>query len=75
VEHEVDRHDAMRNQMLKSCVNRREQMLSDGVQLAFDMEQWNSLNSAEEPIALRTDLALDIEIRKAADDEGESEVA
>ena len=71
----VDIHDATRNQMLKSCVNRREQMVSDGVQLTFDMEQWNNLNPAEEPIALPMDLALDIEIRKAADDEEGSEAA
>jgi hypothetical protein len=41
---------------------------SDGLQLTLDMEHWNSLNPVEEPIALPMDLALDIEIRKAADD-------
>ena len=60
---------------VKSCVNRREQMVSDGVQLTFDMEQWDNLNPAEEPIALPMDLALDIQIRKAADDEEGSEAA
>jgi hypothetical protein len=70
----VDIHDATRHQMLKSCVNRREQMVSDGLQLTFDMEEWNSLNPSEEPILLPMDLALDIEIRKAAGEE-ESEAA
>jgi hypothetical protein len=64
----LDINDATRTQMLKSCVNRREQMVSDGLQLTLDMEHWNSLNPVEEPIALPMDLALDIEIRKAADD-------
>ena len=65
----VDINDATRPQMLKSCVNRREQMVSDGLQLTFDMDHWNSLNPTEEPLTLPMDLALDIEIRKAADDD------
>ncbi len=65
----VDIQDATRNQMLKSCVNRREQMVSDGLQLSFDMDRWNSINPAEEPIALPMDLELDIEIRRAADED------
>ncbi len=64
----VDIHDASRYQMLKSCVNRREQMVSDGLQLTLDMDHWNSINPEEEPLALPMDLTLDIEIRKAADD-------
>jgi hypothetical protein len=70
----VDIHDATRNQMLKSCVNRREQMVSDGLQLTLDMDHWNSINQNEEPLALPMDLTLDIEIRKAADD-AEAEAA
>lgn len=71
----VDIHDATRSQMLKSCVNRREQMISDGVQLTFDMDRWNSINPAEEPISLPMDLTLDIEIRRAAEDGDEEEAA
>lgn len=67
--------DATRNQMLKSCVNRREQMVSDGLQLSFDMEHWNSLNEKEKPIDLPMDLAMDIEIRKAAADEPDEDAA
>lgn len=67
----VDIREANRGQMVKSCVNRREQMVSDGLQLSFDMEHWNNINPDEEPIALPMDLTLDIEIRRAADDEEE----
>jgi len=66
----VDIEDATRNQMLKSAVNRREQMVSDGLQLSFDLDHWNSINPTDEPISLPMDLTLDIEIRKAADDDG-----
>ena len=55
--------------MLKSTVNRREQMVSDGVQLTFDLEHWNSINPSEEPIALPMDLTPDIEWRKNAEDD------
>ena len=65
----VDIDEATRKQMLMSSVNRREQMVSDGLNLTFDMDHWNSVNPDEKPIALPMDLTLDIEIRKAADDE------
>ena len=65
----VDIQDATRNQMLKSTVNRREQMVSDGVQLTFDLEHWNSINPSEEPIVLPMDLTPDIEWRKNAEDD------
>jgi hypothetical protein len=65
----VDIQDATRNQMLKSTVNRREQMVSDGVQLRFDLEHWNRINPSEEPIVLPMDLTPDIEWRKNAEDD------
>jgi hypothetical protein len=65
----VDIDEATRNQMLKSAVNRREQMVSDGYNLTLDLDHWNSANSDEEPIQLPMDLAFDIELRKAADDD------
>jgi len=69
----VDIDEATRNQMLKSAVNRREQMVSDGYNLTLDLDHWNNVNSDKEPIALPMDLTLDIEIRKAAeDDEGDA---
>ena len=71
----VDIDEATRNQMLKSAVNRREQMVSDGYNLTLDLDHWNSINPEKETIALPMDLTLDIEIRKAADDEDNDDVA
>jgi hypothetical protein len=71
----VDIHDATRNQMHKSCVNRREQMVSDGLQLTLDMDHWNSINPNEQPLTLPMDLTLDIEIRKAADEDEDDKKA
>jgi hypothetical protein len=67
----VDINEAKRSVMLKSVVNRREQMISDGLQLTFDMEHWNRINPTEEPIALPMDLTLDIEWRRNAPDDEE----
>jgi hypothetical protein len=68
----VDIDEATRNQMWKSAVNRREQMVSDGYNLLLDLDHWNRVNAEKEPINLPMDLTLDIEIRKAAeDDDGE----
>jgi hypothetical protein len=61
--------DITRNQMLKSSVNRREQMVSDGMHVTFDLEHWNSINPSEEPIVLPMDLTPDIEWRKNAEDD------
>ena len=71
----VDIDEATRPQMQKSCVNRREQMISDGVQLCFDMEHWNLINPTQEPLALPMDLTPDIEWRKAAEDDDDEEAA
>lgn len=62
----VDIEEATRPQMLVSLVNRREQMVSDGVMLTYDEEYWNSLHPGEDPIQLPMDLAFDIELRKNA---------
>lgn len=67
----VDIDEANRMQMLKSSVIRREQMVSDGLNLTLDLDHWNSINPAEEPIALPMDLTPDIDWRKAADDDEE----
>lgn len=67
----IDIDEANRNQMLKSSVNRREQMVSDGYNLTLDLDHWNRINPDEEPISLPMDLSLDIEIRKASDGEDE----
>lgn len=71
----VDINEATRPQMLKSSVQRREQMVSDGVNLTDDMAHWNAVNPDKEPIQLPMDLTLDIEIRKAADEQDDEEAA
>lgn len=71
----VDIDEATRKQMHMSSVNRREQMVSDGLNLQLDLDHWNSVNEAEEPIVLPMDLTLDIEIRKAADEADKEEAA
>lgn len=68
----VDIDEATRNQMWRSAVNRREQMVSDGYNLTLDLDHWNSVNPEDEPIALPMDLTLDVEIRKAADGEDDA---
>lgn len=65
----IDIADATRGQMHKAAVIRREQMVRDGLQLSFDLERWNKINPAEEPIELPMDLTLDIEIAKHADED------
>jgi hypothetical protein len=65
----VDIDEATRNQMLKSAVNRREQMVSDGYNLTCDLDHWNSANSDQEAIQLPMDFTMDIEIRKAVEDD------
>ena len=70
----VDIEEATRQQMLVSLVNRREQMVSDGVMVTYDQEHWNSNHPDQEPIQLPMDLTFDIELRKNApkpeDEEG-----
>lgn len=57
---------APRPKMIKSLVNRREQMVGDGLQLTLDQDHWNSIHPDEEPINLPMDLTVDIEWRKNA---------
>ena len=64
----IDIDEAERGPMLKSLVCRREQMVSDGLQLSFDMDHWNAMNSTKEPIDIPMDLSLDIEWRKNSRD-------
>ena len=71
----IDIDEAERGPMLKSLVNRREQMVGDGLMLTYDQDHWNSLHEGEEPIQLPMDLTFDIELRKSMDDEDEEEAA
>lgn len=68
----IDIDEATRSQFYKSAINRREQMVGDGLQLSLDIDHWNSSNSAEEPIDIPMDLEPDIEWRKNAPDEDEA---
>jgi hypothetical protein len=61
--HWYDIREAPRKVMQKSLVMRREQMVSDGVQLTFDEMFWRKCHPGEEPIELPMDLSMDIEWR------------
>jgi hypothetical protein len=67
----IDIDEAPRTPMWKSLVNRREQMVGDGLQLKFDEDHWNSIHPDEEPINLPMDLTMDIEWRKNTPEENE----
>jgi len=65
----IDIDEAPRKHMLKSLVQRREQMVGDGLQLSLDEDHWNARNPSDEPIKLPLDLTPDIEWRKNGDDD------
>jgi hypothetical protein len=64
----IDIDEAPRKHMLKSLVQRREQMVGDGLQLSLDEDHWNLINPSEEPINLPLDLTPDVEWRKNGED-------
>jgi hypothetical protein len=71
--HYIDINDAPRKAMHKSLINRREQMVGDGLQLTFDALYWNSQHPDEEPIVLPLDLTPDVEWRmNAPEDDGKA---
>lgn len=57
--------------MHKSAIQRREQVVGDVVQLYLDLEHWNRINPADEPIVMPTDYTDDINWRLNAPEEGE----
>jgi len=65
----VDIDEAPRFPMQKSLVNRREQMVGDGLQLTLDADHWNSIHPDEEPIHMPMDFTDDVEWRKNAPEE------
>lgn len=65
----IDIDEAERSPMLKSLVNRREQMVGDGLQLTLDADHWNAINPEEEPITMPLDFTEDVEWRKNYPDE------
>lgn len=65
----VDIDEAPRRVIHKSLINRREQMVGDGLQLTLDADHWNSINPNETPITIPMDFTDDIEWRKNTPDE------
>jgi len=61
-----DIDEAAREPMRVAIAMRRQQMVGDATQLVRDAEHWNRRNSSEEPIQVELDLALDVEIERAA---------
>jgi len=68
---DIDDPKTPRPKMLKSAVNRREQMVGDGLQLTLDLDHWNSIHPKQEPNMLDMDLTDDIKWRKAVPGEKE----
>ena len=62
----VDIDEVSRAPMVKSLMGRRQQMVDDALQLAFDADHWNSLHPAQEPIQLPLDFTDDVEWAKNA---------
>lgn len=62
----VDIDETPRRYMLKSAIQRREQMVGDAYQLSLDLDHWNSIHPKDQPIILPLDLTEDVEWRKNA---------
>lgn len=60
----------------KSVIMRREQMVSDGLQLSFDLDHWNATRPERDQLETPPwDLGMDIEIRRAVYDDGDEKAA
>lgn len=60
----IDIDEAKREPMHKSLINRREQMVGDGLQLTLDVDHWNSIHPDEESIKIPLDFTDDVQWRK-----------
>jgi hypothetical protein len=67
----TDIDEAPRHIAQKAFVQRREQMVGDGVQLTFDVMHWNRINSTEDPIEMPMDFTDDVAWRINAPGENE----
>jgi hypothetical protein len=65
----VDIDEAPRRLIHRSLINRRDQIVGDIVQLAFDAEHWNNIHQGEQPIVMPTDYTDDLEWRMNGEDE------
>lgn len=63
----TDIDEAPRKVAHKAFVQRREQMVGDAVQLTLDVDRWNSVHAADEPIVMPLDFAFDVDLRLSAD--------
>lgn len=63
---DIDDTETTRTKMRVSLINRREQMVGDGLQLTFDADHWNDIHPDENPIEIPLDFTEDISERKAA---------
>jgi dienelactone hydrolase len=62
----VDIDQAPRKPMQRSLLQRREQMVGDGVQLSLDRDHWNRIHPNEDPIQIDFDFTDDIVWRRNA---------
>jgi hypothetical protein len=69
----IDIEEAQRKPMEMSVTNRREQTVSDLVQLSFDVEHWNRINPKDEPIIVQTDMTDDVAWRMNGPTEDEQQ--
>jgi hypothetical protein len=60
---DIDDDHATHEQMLKSAVRRREQMVGDAVQLTLDLDHWNRKHPNFPAILLPNDLQPDVDWR------------
>lgn len=60
---DIDDPSTTRKKMHMSAVMRRNQIVSDGVQLTLDLNHWNNIHPEEEPIKMPMDITEDIEER------------
>ena len=65
----ADIDKAPRSFAQKAFVQRREQMVGDGVQLTFDVLHWNRINEGQELIEMPMDFTDDVQWRMNAPDD------
>lgn len=65
--HDID--VAPRRVAHRALVQRREQMVGDAVQLTLDVDHWNRVHPAEEPIMMPLDFTDDVQWRLNAPDQ------
>jgi hypothetical protein len=67
---DIDNPKTTYKKMHRSLMQRREQMIGDGLQLTRDADHWNSARPSE-PIQIDLNLSDEVEWRKNAPDEGD----